>query len=124
MRANDAISTAFTTEFFLQLTGLVSSASESSRRVDVPAAMIAVALQQNDKIYGLNEHLGTPPSHIVHVEFGVLARDSSSGSGQKHQETATKNKRARTRSNERNEHKHSPPMLKYLGIIELTDSKD
>ncbi|KAJ3846880.1 hypothetical protein EV368DRAFT_69565 [Lentinula lateritia] len=111
--------------------------SAASRRVDVPAAMIAVALQQNDKIYGMNERLGTPPSHIVHVEFGVLARDSSSefrtegtnirngtGSGQKHRETATKNKRARTRSNERNEHKHSPPMLKYLGIIELTDSKD
>lgn len=58
MRANDAISTTFTTEFFLQLTGLASSVSETSRRVDVPAAMIAVALQQSDQIRGLNKRLG------------------------------------------------------------------
>ncbi|KAH7875493.1 uncharacterized protein C8R40DRAFT_1170578 [Lentinula edodes] len=120
MRANDIVSTTFTTEFFLQLTGLTSSASETSRRVDVPAAMIAVALQQSHLIRGLNERLGPPPSHVIHVEIDIFERRS----GQNHQETPTKRKHAGTTLNERDEHKRLRPMLKDLGTVELTDSED
>ncbi|KAJ3805288.1 PIN domain-like protein [Lentinula aff. lateritia] len=124
MRANDAISTTFTTEFFLQLTGLASSVSETSRRVDVPAAMIAVALQQSDQIRGLNKRLGPPPSHVIHVEIDILEHGNASGSGQNYQENPTKRKHASTSLNERDEPKRLRPMLKHLGTIELTDSED
>ncbi|KAJ3898508.1 hypothetical protein F5879DRAFT_926999, partial [Lentinula edodes] len=123
MSAHDAISTTFTTDFFIQLTGLVSSVSASSRRVDVPAAMIAVALQQPDKIRGLNKRLGPPPSHIIHVEFGVLERVKPSGSSQNHQDNPTKRKYS-TGSNETKERKRLHPALEHLGVIELTDSDD
>ncbi|KAJ3896106.1 hypothetical protein GG344DRAFT_72587 [Lentinula edodes] len=125
MSAHDTISTTFTTDFFIQLTGLVGLVSTSSRRVDVPAAMIAVALQQADKIRDLNKHLGPPPSHIIHVELGVLERRiKPSGSGQNHQDNPTKRKYS-TGSDEMNEHKHRlHPAPKHLGVIELTDSDD
>ncbi|KAJ4472572.1 hypothetical protein C8J55DRAFT_563321 [Lentinula edodes] len=125
MSSRDAISTTFTTDFFIQLTGLVGSVSTSSRRVNVPAAMIAVALQQADKIFDLNKRLGPPPSHIIHVELGVLERHiKPSGSGQNHQGNPTKRKYS-TGSNETNEHKrHLHPAPKHLGVIELTDSDD
>ncbi|KAJ3804169.1 PIN domain-like protein [Lentinula aff. lateritia] len=79
MSAHDTISTMFTTDFSVQLTGLVGSLS-TSWRVNVPAVMIAVALQQADKICDLNKRLRLPPSHIIHVELSVLERIKPSGS--------------------------------------------
>lgn len=67
------------------------------RRVNIPAAMIAVALQETHKIHGLNERLGKlyayltaleltshfvsapPPSHTADVEFDVCGHNKASG---------------------------------------------
>lgn len=55
--ASDTISVVFNTSFFIQLTGL-NSTSAQSRRVDVPVSMIAVAINNLNKVVNLHQMIG------------------------------------------------------------------
>lgn len=55
---NGSISITFDTAFFVRLTGLSPSTIQSTRRVDVPVPMLAVATNQTDKVDHLDELLG------------------------------------------------------------------
>ncbi|KAF8828173.1 hypothetical protein HHX47_DHR4000662 [Lentinula edodes] len=103
---HDAISVTFTTDFFIQLTGLVASGSSTrtTRRMNVPVALISVAQRR---------------THIVEGLEGLLASNSSnrhSGSLKRKQNSVTEDT------------KLTRPKLDTgidnLGVVELTDSDD
>ncbi|KAJ4499530.1 PIN domain-like protein [Lentinula lateritia] len=66
---NGSISITFDTAFFVRLTGLSPSTIQSTRRVDVPVPMLAVATNQTDKVDHLDELLGPHPNSEISVRI-------------------------------------------------------
>ncbi|KAJ3925672.1 MAG: PIN domain-like protein [Lentinula lateritia] len=111
--ASDTISVVFNTSFFIQLTGL-NSTSAQSRRVDVPVSMIAVAINNLNKVVNLHQMIGprSPPS-----QTSIEAEASSSHSLRKFPLKRKQSDNLIAGSSFK-----SFKRVKDLGVIELTDS--
>ena len=58
MAAGNTISMTFTTTLFLQLTNLDFTGAQTSRRLEVPVEMLAVAVNRWDKVINLSQLIG------------------------------------------------------------------
>ncbi|KAJ3911615.1 PIN domain-like protein [Lentinula edodes] len=112
---SDTISIVFNTSFFVQLTGL-NSPSAQSRRVDVPVSMIAVAINNLNKVVNLCQMLGprSPPG-----QASIEAEASGSHSLHKFPLKRKQSDNFIAESSFK-----SFKRVKDLGVIELTDSDD
>ncbi|KAH7871101.1 PIN domain-like protein [Lentinula edodes] len=114
----DSISVTFSTTFFVELMHLNPAAkSMRSRRIDVPVAMIAVALNRFDKVNGLSRLIGPRPPPVVNQDRNAEASSSSQASF-----VNIPSKRKQTSVGE-SRIKRNKASVKSLGIIELTDSE-
>ncbi|KAJ3898133.1 hypothetical protein F5879DRAFT_927288 [Lentinula edodes] len=116
--AGDSISVTFDTTFFVDLMHLNPAAkSMRSRRIEVPVAMIAVALNRFDKVNDLSRLIGPRPPPIVNQDHNAEASGSSQASfgniPSKRKQTSVGGSRI----------KRTKASVKSLGIIELTDSE-
>ncbi|KAJ3803852.1 hypothetical protein F5876DRAFT_84293 [Lentinula aff. lateritia] len=119
---NESISITFNTAFFIQLTGLPPSTGHSTRRVDVPVPMLAVATKQTDKVDNLSELLGSRPNSEISTRIRIqrpnnLGPTNEASSSSRLQGQASKSVNGSSKYT-------TQPGIKYLGIVELSDSED
>ncbi|KAJ3870326.1 hypothetical protein EV359DRAFT_59243 [Lentinula novae-zelandiae] len=112
--ASDTISIVFNTSFFIQLTGL-NSTTARSRRVDVPVSMIAVVINNLNKVVGLHQMIGSRPPPDTDMPSIDAIEDEAKLT------LPLKRKQSENLIAEGSS-KHS--RVKHLGLIELTDSDD
>ncbi|KAH7872080.1 PIN domain-like protein [Lentinula edodes] len=123
---DESIPITFDTAFFVQLTGLPPSTVQCTRRVDVPVPMLAVATNQTGKVDHLSELLGSRPNSDISVRIQHrndlgLSNEASSSS----QVSISTRKHKHTPAFVTDESsKYSQSGIKYLGVIELSDSED
>ncbi|KAJ4501668.1 hypothetical protein C8R41DRAFT_912941 [Lentinula lateritia] len=121
---NDDISVTFTTDFFIQLTGLASSNSNSrtTRRMNVSVALISVAQRRTHTVKGLEGLLGlrSGPHLMTAATSSVVMESATSNSSNGHSGSSLKRKQNFVTE----ETKLTCLKLgtKNLGVIELTDS--
>ncbi|KAH7871395.1 uncharacterized protein C8R40DRAFT_1174535 [Lentinula edodes] len=124
---NESIPITFDTAFFVRLTGLSSSTIQSTRRVDVPVPMLAVATNQTNKVDRLSELLGSHPSSDISVRIkrrnDLGLNNGASSSSQLHVSINTP-KPKDTLASVDGSSKYTQSSIKYLGLVELTDSSE
>ncbi|KAJ4499943.1 PIN domain-like protein [Lentinula lateritia] len=126
---DESIPITFDTAFFVQLTGLPLSTVQSTRRINIPVPMLAVATNQTGKVDRLSELLGSRPNsdisaRIQHRNDLGVSNEASSSQSQSQVSISTR-KRTHTPAFVTDESsKYSQLGIKYLGVIELSDSED
>ncbi|KAJ4492302.1 PIN domain-like protein [Lentinula lateritia] len=120
---NDDISVTFTMDFFIQLTGLAASSSSSrtTRRMNVPVALISVAQRRTHAVKGLEGLLVSSTfNDSSSYQFGSNGiRNNSSDA---YSSPSLKRKQNSVRKETRLAHLKLNTGTKNLGVIELTDS--
>ncbi|KAJ3846244.1 PIN domain-like protein [Lentinula lateritia] len=123
--------TQLATDFFIQLTGLAASNSSSrtTRRMNVPVALISVAQRRTHMVKGLEGLLGlwSGPHSMTTATSSVVmesATSNSSNSSNGHSGSSLKRKQNFITEEMKLTHLKLNTGTKNLGVIELTDSDD
>ncbi|KAJ3897851.1 PIN domain-like protein [Lentinula edodes] len=123
---NDDISVTFTTDFFIQLTGLAASNSNSrtTRRMNVSVALISVAQRRTHTVKGLEGLLGlrSGPHLMTATSSVVMESATSNSSNSSNGHSGSSLKRKQNFVTEETKLTRLKLGTKNLGVIELTDS--